>query len=445
MGLGPRPRSLPIAPLAEPARRRLPLAGASRAQDKVRPIYAVWELTLRCDLSCRHCGSRAGRARPDELDTAEALDLVRQMAELEVTEVILIGGEAYLRDDWLTIAREIVARGMECNMTTGGRGMTPERARAAKAAGIRNVSVSLDGLRATHDALRGVEGAYDSALAALRNLKAAGIAVTANTQIGRQNLAEIPEVFEVLAAHGIHTWQVQLTVAMGRVADEPEQLLLEPYQVLEVMPMLAALKRRGDAVGVRLFAGNNIGYFGPHEGVLRGSYPLGHMYSCGAGRSTLGIEANGDIKGCPSLPSKDWVGGNVRDYTLQQIWEQSAPLRYTRDRSVESLWGFCRSCYYADDCRAGCTWTAHTLFGRPGNNPYCHHRALELLKRGLRERVVKHSDAVGQPFDFGQFDLIVEPWPTAELVRARARYADDLGPRTTAKPSARTEGTLEIP
>jgi radical SAM protein with 4Fe4S-binding SPASM domain len=445
MGLGPRPRSLPIAPLAEPVRRRLPLAGPSREADKVRPIYAVWELTLRCDLSCRHCGSRAGRARPDELDTVEALDLVRQMAELEVTEVILIGGEAYLRNDWLDIAREVVRRGMECNMTTGGRGMTRERAWAAKGAGIRNVSVSLDGLEATHDALRGVPGAYRSALEALRNLKEVGIAVTANTQIGRQNLAEIPAVFEVLAAHGIHTWQVQLTVAMGRVADEPEQLLLEPYQVLEVLPMLARLKRRGDTLGVRLFAGNNIGYFGPHEGVLRGSYPLGHMFSCGAGRSTLGIEANGDIKGCPSLPSKDWVGGNVRDYTLQQIWEQSAPLRYTRDRTAEDLWGFCRSCYYADDCRAGCTWTAHTLFGRPGNNPYCHHRALELLKRGLRERVVKRREASGQPFDFGQFELIVEPWPADELDRARARHAVDLGIKPPARLSAPMDPTIELP
>jgi len=432
---------LPIAPLAEPARRRLPLAGPSRQKDGCRPIYAVWELTLRCDLACRHCGSRAGRARPDELDTAQALDLVRQMAELEVTEVILIGGEAYLRDDWLEIARAIVAHGMECNLTTGGRGMTPERARAAKAAGIRNVSVSLDGLEATHDALRGVTGAYKSALAALAALKEAGIAITANTQIGKQNLHEVPQVFEVLRAAGIHTWQVQLTVAMGRVADEPENLLLEPYQVLEVLPMLAELKRRGDAVGLRLFAGNNIGYFGPHEGTLRGSYPAGHMYSCGAGRTTLGIEANGDIKGCPSLPTRDWVGGNVRDHSLKEIWEQSAPLRYTRDRSVEDLWGFCRTCYYADDCRAGCTWTAHTLFGRPGNNPYCHHRALTLLEEGLRERVVKRRDAGGQPFDFGEFELVLEPWPAGELDAARTR----LGRKPAEAPPTVRDGVEPRP
>src|SRR5262245_14453356 len=102
-------RSLPVAPEAPPARRHLPLAPADdvRAVDAVQPIYAVWEITLRCDLACVHCGSRAGRARPDELDTAACLDLVAQMADLGVREVSLIGGEAYLRDDWLDIVREI--------------------------------------------------------------------------------------------------------------------------------------------------------------------------------------------------------------------------------------------------------------------------------------------------------------------------------------------------
>jgi MoaA/NifB/PqqE/SkfB family radical SAM enzyme len=96
-------------------------------------------VTLKCDLACRHCGSRAGRARPDELDTNEALELVRQMAELGVLEVSLIGGEAYLRDDWLQIIAAVRAAGMQCTMVTGGRGLSPERARAAAAAGLQSV------------------------------------------------------------------------------------------------------------------------------------------------------------------------------------------------------------------------------------------------------------------------------------------------------------------
>jgi MoaA/NifB/PqqE/SkfB family radical SAM enzyme len=113
----PRPRSLPIAPDAPPGPRRVPLADSARDVDRAhRPIYAVWEITLKCDLACRHCGSRAGHARPDELDTAECLDLVHQMAALGVKEVTLIGGEAYLRDDWTQIVREITASGMMATM-----------------------------------------------------------------------------------------------------------------------------------------------------------------------------------------------------------------------------------------------------------------------------------------------------------------------------------------
>ena len=83
-------------------------------------------------------------------------------------------------------------------------------------------------------------------------------------------------------------------------------------------------------------------------------------------------------------------------------------MRYTRDRTVRDLWGFCASCYYADTCRAGCTWTGFVLFGRPGNNPYCHHRALEMQRLGKRECVVPVEAAPGKPFDHGQFDIVVE-------------------------------------
>jgi radical SAM protein with 4Fe4S-binding SPASM domain len=171
---------------------------------------------------------------------------------------------------------------------------------------------------------------------------------------------------------------------------------------------------------VRFWAGNNVGYFGPYEGLLRASYPQGHMGSCGAGRTMLGIEANGDIKGCPSLPSSDYVGGNVRDASLKDIWERSAPLRFTRGRTTDELWGRCAGCYYASHCLGGCTWTTHVLFGRPGNNPFCHHRALELLREGRRERIVRTQSAGGMPFDYGRYEIVEEAWPSGELERARA-------------------------
>jgi len=404
-------RGLPIAPSAKPGARHLPLASEARAVDtQVRPIYAVWEITLACDLACRHCGSRAGRDRPDELTTAEALDLVDQIAELGCKEVTLIGGEAYLRADWLDIVRRVRARGMLCTTTSGGRGLTAERVAEAAAAGLQGASISLDGDEATHDRLRGVEGSYRAALEAMRAIKAKGLRLSTNTQINRLSMPVLGHVLETMAEAGSRDWQIQLTVPMGRAADEPE-VLIQPYELLELFPLLASLKKRADELGVRVWPGNNVGYFGPYESLLRGYNYRGHGGSCGSGRSTLGIEANGAIKGCPSLPSAAWTGGNIRDAKLKDIWERAEPLRYTRSRTTRDLWGFCASCYYAEECMSGCTWTSFVTLGKPGNNPYCHHRALEHDRVGKRERISRVSTAPGEPFDHGIFEIVLEDAP----------------------------------
>jgi radical SAM protein with 4Fe4S-binding SPASM domain len=401
-------KRLPLAPKAPPARRQLALADEVRALDaEARPILAVWEITLACDLACGHCGSRAGRARPDELSTAEALDLVDQLAELGVIEVVLIGGESYLREDWLQIIARIAERGMEPLLTTGGRGMTAERARAAKQAGLLSASVSFDGMEATHDLQRGVKGSWAAALDAVRNLREADVLVSANTQINTLSMRELPDVLELIIENGVHSWQIQLTVAMGRAADRPEWIL-QPYDLLELFPMLDRLATRCKEADVLLWPGNNVGYFGPYESTLRGTLPRGHHVGCGAGVWGIGIVANGTIKGCPTMATETWGSGNVRDARLVDIWKRAAPMRFNRGRGVESLWGYCQTCYYAEVCKAGCTWTSEALLGKPGNNPMCHHRALEMQRVGKRERLVQIERAPGVPFDQGKFELIVE-------------------------------------
>jgi radical SAM protein with 4Fe4S-binding SPASM domain len=411
-----QPHRLPILHAAERGR---PLDPSARPIDREwRPSYVVWEVTLACDLACHHCGSRAARARPDELTTEEALDLADQLAALGANEVTIIGGEAYLRDDWTDIIRRIVSHGMRCGMATGGRGLTTERILAAKAAGLEAISVSVDGLEEQHDALRGVRGSFRAAIDAMDRVRAiGGIRLTANTQINKHSLPVLEEVFDVIATHGATAWQVQLTAAMGRAADPFKgggPVFLEPYEVLYAHPKLARLKREGERRGVTLWPGNNVGHFGPFEGVIRGHFKAGYRGACGAGRLSLGIEANGDVKGCPSLPTREYVGGNVREQRLVDIWERSAPLRFTRDLTAQDLKGFCKDCYYADECRGGCHWTSHVLLGYRGDNPYCHHRALELMAQGVRERVRMVEAAPNEPFDHARWVLEREPWPADE-------------------------------
>jgi radical SAM protein with 4Fe4S-binding SPASM domain len=207
---------------------------------------------------------------------------------------------------------------------------------------------------------------------------------------------------------GATNWQLALTVAMGNAADRPE-LLLQPWQLLELMPLLAELAVEGRRRGLFLQPASNIGYFGPYESTIRNILDDEiHFHGCNAGDTVMGIEADGTIKSCPGLANA-YAGGNIRDMRLKEIWETSEPIAFNRRRTVEDLWGFCRTCYYAETCMAGCTWTSHALMGRHGNNPMCHHRALEMDRQGLRERLVKVKDAGGRSFDHGEFEIVVEP------------------------------------
>lgn len=390
-------------------RRRLDVVDTS-----FHPAYVVWELTLRCDHACTHCGSRASAPRKDELSLDEALGVADQLAALGSREVVLIGGEAYLHEGFLDIARRLSAHGIQVVMTTGGRGIDEALARSMADAGIRRVSVSLDGTRVTHDLMRNLKGSFDTGLAALRHLRAAGIKVSSNINVNRLNQGDLEALYEILLAEGVSSWQVQLTTPLGRAADRP-QMVLQPYDLLELFPRIARLKLRGREDGLLVTPGNNLGYFGPEEGLLRSlSGDQDHFQGCQAGRFVLGIESHGAVKGCPSLQSAHYVGGNLRQEALEQIWSESPELGLMRERTTDELWGYCATCPFAKACLGGCSFTAHALLGRRGNNPYCHFRAREHQSRGLRERLVQVQEAPGTPFDNGSFEIVVEPFDSAE-------------------------------
>jgi radical SAM protein with 4Fe4S-binding SPASM domain len=387
-------------------RRRISL----RDQLDCIPVYVVWEITLACNLKCIHCGSRAGHRRDKELSTDEAIDVVRQLAELGTREISLIGGEAFVRKDWLTLIRAIHDHGIDCTMQTGGYKLSRDMIEAAVAAGLLGLGVSIDGLEPLHDRLRGVKGSYREALRVLDDCRSLGLIASVNTQITSAVMPELDAVMDTIIAAGAKYWQIQLTVAMGNAVDH-DDILLQPYELTTLMPLLADLHCRGRERGLLMLPGNNIGYFGPYEVLWRGP-DRGYYSGCPAGQNAVGLEADGTIKGCPSLATARYGAGSVRDTPIAELWATHPALQFNRERSVDHLWGFCRDCYYAEACRGGCTWTADSLLGRRGNNPYCHHRVLTLAERGVRERVVKVEDAPDLPFATGRFALIEEPIPT---------------------------------
>lgn len=390
------------------------------------PVHAVWEVTLRCDQACSHCGSRAGKARQEELDTEEVLEVARSMVRLGCREVSLIGGEAYLRDDLEDIVRLLSEAGVRVTMQTGGRTLTVSRARSLKDAGMDAVGVSIDGPAEVHDLLRNSKGSHAAAIRALDACYAAGIVVSANTQVNKLNVDLLADICHELRSHGIQAWKCQLTVPMGRAADRPDWIL-EPWQVVVVIDTLAELQRKAmeepspDGIPFAIYPGNTLGYYGPHELALR-SRPGGyesHWMGCRAGINVISVESDGTVKGCPSLPTAPYASGNVKELGLEHIWRHSETIRFARDRETEELWGHCKTCYYAEACRGGCSWMSHCALGRRGNNPFCYYRVKQLEKKGIRERLVLRERAPNVPYDFGRFEL--EEYALADEPEVRPR------------------------
>ena len=383
---------------------------------KFFPAYIVWELTLRCDQNCAHCGSRARLPRESELTTKEALLLADQIIAMKPREVVLIGGEAYLHEGFFEIINRLSSNEILVTMTTGGKGITPEIAKESVRCGLQNVSVSIDGIEKNHDLIRMAKGSFQSATNSLQFFREAGCSTGSNININRINMHDLEEVYAHIKMSGVTSWQIQITTPLGRASDRPN-MILQPWDLISIMPRIAELKKQALLDGILIMPGNNLGYFGPEESLLRSQKisEKDHWMGCQAGRFVMGIESDGGVKGCPSLQSNPYIGGNIRDVKLEEIWNKSPQLAFTRVRSRNDLWGYCKTCVYADTCLGGCSFTAHALFGKPGNNPYCHYRAKTLAKQNKRERLVLIKNAPSKPFDNGIFEIVEEPFDSPEL------------------------------
>src|SRR5262249_28954186 len=143
------------------------------------------------------------------------------------------------------------------------------------------LGVSLDGLEPLHDRLRGVSGSWREARRVLEDCRSVGLIASVNTQITSTVMPELPQLMDVIIDAGARYWQVQLTVAMGNAVDN-DAILLQPYELAELMPLLAGLHRAGRDRGLLLLPGNNIGYFGPYDALWRGP-DRGYYGGCPAG------------------------------------------------------------------------------------------------------------------------------------------------------------------
>jgi len=337
------------------------------------PRTCVWELTLACNAKCLHCGSTAGTARADELDTAEGLSLIEQLSALECTSVTLSGGEPLLRQDWPTLARSIHGSGMQLELITNGL-LVEKQAEVIAAAGFFGVTFSIDGPAAVHDELRGVPGGLDQTLAGAAELVKRDVRIGAVTQVNRRNLPHLAEIHDLLFTHGFDGWQVQLTMAHGR-AGEQDDLCLEPAQLPLLQETLVKLREQQ---ALFMQVADNIGYMSRSEPALRTGIGQRARFwtGCGAGLSVIGITSDGTVRGCLSLPPTA-DEGNLRERNLAAIWQDPEAFAYNRRFQVDWLTGPCAGCPFGKLCRGGCTSQALAATDNPHDNPYCLWRVTQ--------------------------------------------------------------------
>jgi len=198
------------------------------------PLMFYYEVTLACDLVCKHCRAEAQEhPDPEELTTDESKALLGQVATFpRRPTVVLTGGDPLKRADLFELVEHAVGRGLEVALTPSATPLATARAfERARAAGVRRLGISLDGAEAaTHDAFRGWEGSFERTRRMLADARRLGMAVQVNTTLVRRNFDEIDAIANLLSTEGIAMWSVFFLVPVGRGVEE-ERIRPEEYEI----------------------------------------------------------------------------------------------------------------------------------------------------------------------------------------------------------------------
>ena len=360
------------------------------SQDIKGPHIVAWESTVACNLACVHCRASAQTTpEPDELTTEEVFHLIDQLAEFGQPIFVISGGEPLMRPDIFEVAAYGTQRGLRVAVSPNGTLITPEVVRKFKEAGVRRISVSIDGSTAErHDAIRGVPGAFDAAMEGLAACREAGLGFQLNTTVMRQTRDDLPAVRDLAVRIGAEAWHVFMLVPTGRgkIDDEVspqeyEETLYEIYQMTKSSPIpirvtcgphfmrIVAQNRQKDRDQPNLERPRNNGRPGGLDRTTRG---------CLAGDGYCFISFRGDVTPCGYFSV---VAGNVRERAFQEIYLDSPLFRSLRDFGQYK--GKCGACEFLRVC-GGCRARAYSLTGDYlAEEPYCVYqpRALAEAKR----------------------------------------------------------------
>ena len=309
--------------------------------------YLFWECTTRCNLHCRHCGSDCFAAGSDAdmplEDFLRAFDTIPAEERAKPFTVVLTGGEPLLRPDLPEIGQALRSRGAGWGIVSNGWLYDAEMHQRLVAAGLGALTISLDGLEASHDWMRGRPGSFSRALK--------GISVAATdprinfdvvTCVQRRNLGELEALYGLLSGIGVRQWRIFSIIPIGRAAQDPELQLTDE----EFRGLMEFIKgKRADKSASMKVTFSCEGYLGAYERQVRDN-----PYFCHAGINIASVLIDGRISACPNIDRDAFSQGNIYQDNFYQVWQER--FRPYRDRRWTRR-GPCADCKVWRDCLGG--------------------------------------------------------------------------------------------
>jgi len=282
--------------------------------------YLFLELTKKCNMACEHCGSNCSTTTSgSELTTEQWKEFILYASkQFDNNRVVfcITGGEPLLHPDFFEIVKTIKKAGFKWGLTTNGLMIKDaEYVRELYLSGMKTISLSIDGLRETHDSFRGIDGAYDKTMTAVRLLlernKHAHVQIT--TTVSKKNLSELNSSYEELKQHGVRDWRIASVDPIGR-AKGSNDLLLDEMDYDELFSFITNKRRENEI---------NVTYGCAHYIPDSFRFYLRDMpYKCGAGEFVASVLSNGDIYSCVDIERRpDLVQGNILKDDFLQVWE----------------------------------------------------------------------------------------------------------------------------
>lgn len=306
--------------------------------------YLFWECTLRCNLSCRHCGSDCltDATTPDMPieDFIKVLSLVKDHVNPENTIIAITGGEPLMRSDLAEAGEKISELGFPWGMVTNGFLMTPQKFTELVKAGLKSITISLDGLEENHDWLRGKKGSFRNALNAVKmaaKASEAGLVFDVVTCVNQRNINQLEDIKNLLIECGVKKWRTVSIFPKGRAAEDKELKLTS----LQMNDLMAFIKKTRDE-GLIIPSYGCEGFLGGWELEVRNK-----PFFCQAGVLVGSVLIDGSISACPSLRA-DYIQGNIYKDNFIDIWESKFQVMRNRKWLKK---GICKSCKVWKYCK----------------------------------------------------------------------------------------------